>query len=238
MSDDTGHVRRNRAMWDDWAARYVADGERAWASNTPDWGIWSVPESDVGMLPADLDGCDAIELGCGTGYVSSWLARRGARVTGIDNSARQLATARRLQREHAVSFPLVHGNAENLPCRDASVDFAISEYGACLWADPYLWVPEAARVLRPGGRLLVLEFSECRVPVLDSLYDFHSFQVIPRLGNLTAGVAEPYQYLVESIRKFPKQEAFAAMIRTAGFDRVTYRDLTGGIAAMHSGWKI
>ena len=159
MSDDTGHVRRNRAMWDEWATRYVTAGERAWASNAPDWGIWGVPENDVGMLPPDLAGRDAIELGCGTGYVASWLARRGARVTGIDNSARQLATARRLQREHAVSFPLVHGNAENLPCRDASVDFAISEYGACLWADPYLWVPEVARVLRPGGRLHFLVHS-------------------------------------------------------------------------------
>jgi demethylmenaquinone methyltransferase/2-methoxy-6-polyprenyl-1,4-benzoquinol methylase len=93
-------------------------------------------------------------------------------------------------------------------------------------------------VLRPGGRFLCLEFSECRVPGLDALYDFHSFQVIPRLGQLTAGAAEPYQYLVESIRKFPKQDAFAQMIRFAGFERVTYRDLTGGIAAMHSGWKI
>jgi SAM-dependent methyltransferase len=112
-----------------------------------------VPERDVGMLPADLAGSDAVELGCGTGYVSSWLARRGARVTGIDNSSRQLATARRLQREHGVSFRLVHGDAERLPLRDASADFAVSEYGACLWADPHRWVPEAARVLRPGGRL-------------------------------------------------------------------------------------
>ena len=76
------------------------------------------------------------------------------------------------------------------------------------------------------------------MPLLDTLYDFHSFEVIPRLGKLTAGAAEPYQYLVESIRKFPKQEAFAGMIREAGFERVTFRNLTGGIAAMHSGWKI
>jgi SAM-dependent methyltransferase len=84
------------------------------------------------------------------------MARRGARVTGIDNSAVQLETARRLQREHGVSFPLIHGNAENVPLPDASFDFAISEYGACLWADPDLWVPEAARLLRPGGRLVFL----------------------------------------------------------------------------------
>jgi demethylmenaquinone methyltransferase/2-methoxy-6-polyprenyl-1,4-benzoquinol methylase len=76
------------------------------------------------------------------------------------------------------------------------------------------------------------------VPILDRLYDFHSFEVIPRLGKLAAGAAEPYQYLVESIRKFPKQEPFAEMVRQAGFERVSYRNLTGGIAAMHSGWKI
>ncbi|MBY0277682.1 class I SAM-dependent methyltransferase [Candidatus Binatia bacterium] len=159
MSDDTGHVRRNRATWDDWAAGYVADGERAWAASEPTWGVWGVPEREVGMLPDDLDGRDAIELGCGTAYVSSWLARRGARVLGIDNASRQLATARRLQRQHRVAFPLVHGNAEWLPCRDASQDFAISEYGACLWADPHRWIPEAARVLRPGGRLHFLVHS-------------------------------------------------------------------------------
>jgi SAM-dependent methyltransferase len=88
--------------------------------------------------------------------VSAWLARRGARVVGIDNSAAQLATARRLQRQHGLDFPLLHGNAEAVPYPDASFDFAISEYGACLWADPQRWVPEAARLLRPGGRLVFL----------------------------------------------------------------------------------
>jgi SAM-dependent methyltransferase len=108
------------------------------------------------MLPGDLAGKDAIELGCGTAYVAAWLARRGARVVGIDNSEAQLATARRLQRQYELEFPLVHGNAEATPFADGSFDFAISEYGACLWADPQLWVPEAARILRPGGRLVFL----------------------------------------------------------------------------------
>ena len=93
-------------------------------------------------------------------------------------------------------------------------------------------------MLKTGGRFLCLEFSACEVPLLDRLYEFHSFEVIPRLGALAAGSAEPYQYLVESIRKFPKQEAFAEMVRAAGFGRVRYRNLTGGIAAMHSGWRI
>jgi SAM-dependent methyltransferase len=153
MTDLPEHVRRNRDHWDQLATTYVAAGERAWANNAPSWGIWSVPESEVGMFPDDLVGRDVIELGCGTAYVSSWLARRGARVIGIDNSEQQLATARRLQREHGLDFPLIHGNAETVPYPDASFDFAISEYGACLWADPQRWVPEAARLLRPGGRL-------------------------------------------------------------------------------------
>lgn len=153
MKDLPEHVRRNRTLWDGWAADYAAAGERAWTEAEPSWGIWDVPEAQIGMLPPDLAGCDAIELGCGTAYVSSWLARRGARVVGIDNSAHQLETARRLQGEHGISFPLLHGNAEAVPRPDASFDFAISEYGACLWADPRRWIPEAARLLRPGGRL-------------------------------------------------------------------------------------
>jgi len=156
MDDLPEHVRRNRAMWDDWAKRFVAAGERAWKENQPSWGIWGVPESEVRMFPDDVAGKDVIELGCGAAYVSSWLARRGAKVVGIDNSQEQLATARRLQREHGVEFPLIHGNAEKVPYPDASFDFAVSEYGACLWCDPYLWIPEAARLLRPGSRLAFL----------------------------------------------------------------------------------
>lgn len=141
------HVRRNRAHWDVNAANYVAPGERNWASNEPEWGIWNLPESEIGMFPESLDGLDTIELGCGTAYVSSWMARRGARCVGIDNSEVQLSTARRLQQEHGVEFPLLHGNAEDVPYPDESFDFAISEYGASLWADPARWI----RLLRSNG---------------------------------------------------------------------------------------
>jgi ubiquinone/menaquinone biosynthesis C-methylase UbiE len=106
----------------------------------------------VGAIKA----CRISELGCGTAYVSCRLARRGARVVAIDNSSAQLATARRLELEHGLDFPLIHGNAEKVRYPDASFDFAISEYGACLWADPQRWVPEAARLLRPGGQLVFL----------------------------------------------------------------------------------
>jgi SAM-dependent methyltransferase len=150
------HVRRNRAAWDAWAGHYATLGERAWAETEVSWGLWDAPESEVRMLPDDLAGKDAIELGCGTAYVAAHLARLGARVVGIDNSAAQLETARRLQRKHGLEFPLIHGNAEHVPYPDGSFDFAISEYGACLFADPERWLPEAARLLRPGGRLAFL----------------------------------------------------------------------------------
>ncbi len=150
------HVRLNRAVWDLWAADYAEPGQRAWAAAEPTWGIWDVPESQLQMLPAEMGGMDAIELGCGTAYVSAWMARRGARVVAIDNSAAQLVTALQLQRQHGLEFALLHGNAECVPCADASFDFAISEYGASLWADPQCWVAEAARLLRPGGQLVFL----------------------------------------------------------------------------------
>ena len=150
------HVRANRGYWDDRAHEWVAAGERCWQAKDPSWGCWALPESELRMLPEDMSGMDAIELGCGTGYVSSWMARRGARVTGIDNSERQLETARRLAREHAVPLTLIHGSAESVPCPDASFDFAISEYGAAIWCDPHVWIPEAQRLLRPGGELVFL----------------------------------------------------------------------------------
>jgi SAM-dependent methyltransferase len=149
------HVIRNRAAWDRKAVEYEADGRRAWESAEPYWGIWRVPESQVAALP-DVRGLDVVELGCGTGYVSAWLARRGARPVGIDNSAAQLATARLLQLEHGLTFPLIHGSAEEVPLSGERFDLAISEYGASIWCDPYRWVPEAARLLRPGGRLVFL----------------------------------------------------------------------------------
>jgi SAM-dependent methyltransferase len=156
MSELPDHAQRNRAAWDEWAREYEEPGRRNWASDEPTWGIWGVRESELQMLPEDMSGRDAIELGCGTGYVSSWMARRGARVTGIDNSQAQLDTARGFQQEFGIEFPLLHGNAEEVPLPDASFDFAISEYGASIWCDPYRWIPEAARLLRPGGRLVFL----------------------------------------------------------------------------------
>jgi len=134
----------------------VEAGERAWAQEEPTWGIWGGPEAELQIFSEQLADKDAIELGCGTAYISAWLSRRGASVVGIDNSEAQLGTARRLQRQCGLDFPLIHGDAQAIAYPDASFDFAISEYGACLWADPQHWVPKAARVLRPSGRLVFL----------------------------------------------------------------------------------
>jgi SAM-dependent methyltransferase len=155
VSDD--HVLRNRLSWDADAPNWVERGRTSWSAE-PSWGIWSVPESELHLLP-DVDGLDTVELGCGTGYVSAWLARRGARPVGLDNSGRQLATARHLQEEFDLRFPLVHADGERPPFRDESFDFAISEYGVAIWCDPYRWIPEAARLLRRGGRLMFLGHS-------------------------------------------------------------------------------
>jgi len=130
------HVRENRGFWDDMAEQWVASGERAFSASEPTWGCWGLPEAELQLLPADMTGLAAIELGCGTAYVSAWMVRRGARVVGVDNSERQLETARRLAREHGLEMTLLHGNAEQVPYPNASFDFAISEYGAAIWCDP------------------------------------------------------------------------------------------------------
>lgn len=150
------YIAANREVWNAKVAGETALGERAWAATEATWGIWGIPEASVGLLP-DVMGLDCVELGCGTGYVSAWLARRGARrVVGLDNSPSQLAIASRLQGVHDLRYPLIHADAERAPLRDGSFDFAISEYGAAIWCDPYRWLPEAARILRPGGRLAFL----------------------------------------------------------------------------------
>jgi demethylmenaquinone methyltransferase / 2-methoxy-6-polyprenyl-1,4-benzoquinol methylase len=140
--------------------------------------------------------------------------------------------------EHAQRIAFSIANAEALPFPDKSFDAYTIAFGIRNVTRIDLALAEAYRVLKRGGRFLCLEFSACEVPLLDRLYDFHAFEIIPRLAHLITGSAEPYRYLVESIRQFPRQEPFAARIRAAGFARVCYRNLTGGIAAVHSGWKI
>ena len=155
------HVARNRAYWERLApdmgehGDQLAHGRQRWAEPAPVWGDWSVPESELRLLPDDLDGQDVVELGCGTAYISAWLARRGARPVGLDFASNQLRLAARLQREHDLAFPLVLADAQRPSLSGRRFDLVISEYGL-MGCDPRLWMPQAARLLRPGGRLLVL----------------------------------------------------------------------------------
>jgi SAM-dependent methyltransferase len=149
-------VVRNREVWTKANAEYTDRRAReAWAKEEIDWGMFSGPESEIGAL-GDLAGKDVIELGCGTAYFGAWLARRGARVTGVDPTPAQLATARRMSEEFELLMTLVEASAEQVPLPAGSFDLAVSEYGASIWADPELWIAEAARLLRPGGRLAFL----------------------------------------------------------------------------------
>jgi len=127
-----------------------------WASGEIRWGIFGIREEDLGSPLGEVRGLDVVELGCGTAYFSAALARLGARPVGVDPTPAQLATARRMQAETGIVFPLVEAPAEDVPLPDASFDLAFSEYGASLWADPAAWIPEARRLLRPGGRLVFL----------------------------------------------------------------------------------
>jgi len=157
------HAARNREEWNKDAPNWVAHARKAWASHEPWWGAWEVPEQQVRILP-DVGGLDVVDLGCGTGYWCAWFMRLGARPVGLDVSENQLATARDLQAEHGLEFPLIHATAEDPPLPDSSFDLVFSEYGAAIWCDPFVWIPQAHRLLRPGGRLIFLGHS-----VLDSL---------------------------------------------------------------------
>jgi ubiquinone/menaquinone biosynthesis C-methylase UbiE len=150
------YVRRNRELWTRSNVEYTdASAREAWAQREITWGMFAVPESELGVL-GDVGGLDIVELGCGTAYFSAWLARHGARVVGVDVTSAQLETARRMQAEFGIEFPLIEASAEDVPLPDESFDLVHSEYGASIWCDPARWLPEAARLLRSGGRLVFM----------------------------------------------------------------------------------
>jgi SAM-dependent methyltransferase len=158
------YLARNRAHWTKANERYTdARAEAAWNESEITWGVWNAAERDVHALP-DVRGKDVIELGCGTAYVAAWLKKRGARrVVGVDITPAQLVTARRLNEKTHLGLELVEANAEDTGLPAASFDLAISEYGASIWCDPFKWIPEAARLLRPGGELVFLRNSTLSV---------------------------------------------------------------------------
>ena len=159
-SDLPDYVKVNRDHWTKNNAAYT-DGraEHAWNEQEISWGVWNTPESEINVLP-EVRGKDVVELGCGTAYVSAWLKRRGARrVVGVYITPAQLDSARRLNTKYGLGLELVEANAEATGLPGASFDLAISEYGASIWCDPYRWIPEAARLLRPNGELVFLRNS-------------------------------------------------------------------------------
>ena len=160
MSALPEYAVRNKTLWTRANKRFTAGlARRSWSQEEITWGTWDAPEATLGVLP-DVRGLDVIELGCGTAYFGAWLKRSGARrVVGVDVTPAQLSTARQLNREFKLGLEFIEANAETVPLPDGTFDLAISEYGASLWCDPYLWIPEAARLLRRGGELVFLRNS-------------------------------------------------------------------------------
>lgn len=184
-----------------------------------------------------------LDVAGGTGDIAFRIVEASGRAvqgTVLDINGSMLGVGRERAEKRGLSDNLdfVEANAEELPFPDASFDAYTIAFGIRNVPDIDKALREAYRVLRRGGRFLCLEFSEVEMPLLDKVYDTWSFHGIPRLGQAVAGDGEPYRYLVESIRKFPRQADFAAMIGRAGFARVKWTNYTGGVAALHSGWKI
>jgi demethylmenaquinone methyltransferase/2-methoxy-6-polyprenyl-1,4-benzoquinol methylase len=186
-------------------------------------------------------GLTLLDLAGGTGDISfGWLKRGGGPVllTDINNAMLSVGRDRTLNRGFSNELSLVVADAECLPLPDRCVDRVAIAFGLRNCTDKAAVLGEARRVLKPGGRFLCLEFSRVTVHALTAVYDAWSFKVLPRLGRMVAGDAESYRYLAESIRTFPDQEKLAGMMRDAGLARVKVRNLSGGIAAIHSGWRL
>ena len=235
----TDKARRVHAVFDSVARRYdlmndlMSGGvHRLWKAAMIDW---LEPRPGIALL--DVAG--------GTGDVAFRMFERlgpdpDASVTVCDLTPEMLAVGRdrALDRGILTGIHWVAGDAEALPLPDRSVTAYTIAFGLRNVTHIDRALSEARRVLKPGGRFLCLEFSQVVLPLLTELYDLYSFKVLPAVGQLVAGDRAAYQYLVESIRRFPPQEELGAMIATAGLDQVRYRNLTGGIAAIHSAWRL
>jgi SAM-dependent methyltransferase len=210
-SDDP--VARHREVWAVVNDAFTdADADERWAMPEPVWGLFCVPDRELGAL-GDVAGLDVVELGCGTAYVSAWLARAGARVVGLDLSHDQLRTAAACQERHALAFPLVEASGEQLPLRSSAFDLVVSEFGVAPWCDPGRWVAEAARILRPGGRLVFLTSSPLAA------------MCVPAEGGvagdrLLRGPAElwPVAWLGGGVEHHPGHGAWVGILRAAGFE--------------------
>ena len=205
---------------------------RVWKSAFVDW-----------LSPPKRSGWKALDVAGGTGDIAFRILEASDRkadvtVLDINGSMLEVGRDRAAKKGIAEHLSFVEANAEELPFPDKSFDAYSIAFGIRNVPRIDVALSEAFRVLKTGGRFMCLEFSEVEMPMLDKFYDAWSFNAIPAIGKAVTGDGDSYRYLVESIRKFPGQEDFAAMIRNAGFSRVAYRNYSGGIAAAHSGWKL
>ena len=195
------------------------------------------------LNPPKRPGWKVLDVAGGTGDIAFRIvdaSHGNAHATVLDINGSMLSVGRDRAEKKGLSgnTDFVEANAEELPFADSTFDAYTIAFGIRNVPRIDVALEEAFRVLKIGGKFLCLEFSAVDVPGLDRLYDFYSFNVIPALGRAVTGDAESYRYLVESIRRFPKPEAFAAMLGTAGFKRVSFRQMTGGIVALHCGWHL
>src|SRR5690606_26569816 len=195
------------------------------------------------LNPPKRPGWKVLDVAGGTGDIAFRIieaSQRNAHATVLDINGSMLQVGRERAEKKGLSAHLdfVEANAEELPFADATFDAYTIAFGIRNVPRIDVALSEAFRVLKPGGRFLCLEFSDVDMPLLDRFYEAWSFNAIPKIGEMVTGDGEPYAYLVESIRKFPDQNNFAEMISSAGFERVSFRNYSGGIAALHSGWKL
>lgn len=207
------HIASNRTYWTGVNSAYTdGQAERDWAQEEMACGVFQVPESQLSLL-GDVNGLDVIELGCGTAYFSGWLMRRGARPVGVDVTPAQLASARRCQEKFGLTFPLIEASAEHVPLPDASFDLALSEHGASLWCEPERWVAEAARLLRPNGRLVFMTTSVLVTLCVPDEPD------LPAGSNLLRGVRDirRLRWVDGSCEFHPSHGEWIALLRKHGF---------------------
>jgi demethylmenaquinone methyltransferase / 2-methoxy-6-polyprenyl-1,4-benzoquinol methylase len=226
------HARRVRAMFAGIAVRYdllnhllSGNTDRRWRQTVA-----------ARLRPLLVAGTRTLDVACGTGDLALTLAAAGeTRVTGLDFCRPMLELAAQKARTHDRALPFVEGDALRLPFADAQFDVLTIAFGLRNLASVEEGLSEFYRVLRPGGTLAVLEFSRPRVPGFNALFGFYFRRVLPKIGGLVSGSRGAYEYLPDSVARFPDQERLATLMRAVGYEQVEYRNLTGGIAALHTG---